>query len=95
MEEVCDVIISSMKKPSQRFWSSTASQFILTSQNMILKDARIEPYPSDERSFDVESGYLPNSHDMPNEFISDKLKENARVAFQKVRKTHQAMKSVN
>ena len=46
-----------------------------------LKDAAIEPYPSVGRPFDVEGGYQPSSHDMPNEFIKDNLKENARVAF--------------
>ena len=59
-----------------------------------LKDAAIEPYPSVGRPFDVEGGYQPSSHDMPNEFINDKLKENARVAFQKLRKTRGTMKSL-
>ena len=59
-----------------------------------LKDAVIEPYPSVGRPFDVEGGYQPSSHDMPIEFINDKLKENARVAFQKLRKTHGTMKSL-
>ena len=57
----------------------------------IYEDARengIEPYPTGGRPFDVEGGYPPKSHDdcMPCELINDRLKENARRAFERLRK---------
>ena len=60
-----------------------------------LRDNGIEPYPSGGRPFDVEGGYQPNSHDcMPCELINDHLKENARKAFEKLRKSRRNMKSL-
>ena len=61
----------------------------------VLKENGIEPYPSGGRPFDVEGGYPPNSHDcMPCELINDRLRENARKAFDRVSRSRRNMKSL-
>ena len=60
-----------------------------------LRENGIEPYPSGGRPFDVEGGYPPKSHDcMSCELINDRLKENARRAFERLRKSRRNMKSL-
>ena len=60
-----------------------------------LKQNGIDVHPSGGSSFGVKGGYPPNSHDcMPNELINDRLKENARKEFDKLRKSHRTMKSL-
>ena len=60
-----------------------------------LRENGIEPYPSGGRPFDAEGGYPPKSHDcMPCELINDRLKENARKSFERLRKSRRNMKSM-
>jgi len=61
----------------------------------MMKKAKIDVYPSAGRPHNVKGGYPPNSHDcMPIELINDRLKQNSRKAFNKLRKDRQNMKSL-
>ena len=60
-----------------------------------LQDNETETSPSGRRPFDVKGGHPRNSHDcMPNELINHRLKENARKAFENLRKRRRNMKSL-
>ena len=59
----------------------------------VMKKAEIDVYPSAGRPHNVKAGYPPNSHDcMPIELINNRLKQNSRKAFDKLRKDRQNMK---
>ena len=61
----------------------------------VLEEVGIDVYPSACRPHNVEGGYPPNSHDcMPIELINGRLKEKARKAFDKLRKSRQNVKSL-
>ena len=52
-------------------------------------------YRSGGHPFDVGGGYPPKSHDcMPCDLINERLKENARRAFDRLRKSRRNMKSL-
>ena len=94
MKDVCEAIIVPFMKrtKSKVLVFDCTTVYHNPTIYALLRDEGIEPYPSGGRPFDVEGGYPPNSHDcMPNELINDKLKENARVSFQKLRKSRRTM----
>ena len=96
LDVVRDVVIPFMKSSgSQKKIMDCTTVYHNETIYKELRDNDIEPYPSGGRSFDVDGGYPPNSHDcMPCELINDHLKENSRKAFEKLRKSHGNMKSL-
>ena len=95
MLDVCrDVIIPFMKESrSKKLVIDCTTVYHNKRIYDLLKENKIKPYPSAGVPFRTPNGYPPNSHDMmPNELINDRLKENARLAFDKLPKRDKTMK---